>query len=464
MKTYNNFQNVLRAAFVSAALLMLAIYNLKGQGSTYVYWIHGFNDDAMFWYDFCEELTPTRGYLLEYDSDHPGGALGIASDLNTQLPTGKKIVLVGHSAGGLIARSIMNMNSNVIGIVTVGAPNKGSGIVSSVKDEGYMSIINDLLNTTNSSLNYVERAMDEIQKSIAWWSDYVKETINSLAIIRVMNDMIDDIDRSIFSDWVNENYHSPLFYDMDSSSNYMTNLNASTISNDQKVYTISGLEDESQLYRLLGTNINMDKIKGSGSTATYDTELIGSNGKITQLVSLIQMGIEGCQNGRNEITVRVGHLKRAYELLGLAQGKLEYLKDYVEVFIHTIWAEDVGAFHYEQKLVYVPKPIAGGGDLTIGGGFGGNSGSDTQKPPILGFDDDNYTTEWRTVKVIDPYDGLVGMTASHIDAADNVFNLDVDGVNHMEMGSHYDMMNVLRSTLSNLSSSSSTSPINPVIP
>lgn len=115
-------------------------------------------------------------------------------------------------------------------------------------------------------------------------------------------------------------------------------------------------------------------------------------------------------------------------------------------------------------LIYHHPTLSAEDDKINGGGFGGNSGSDTQKPPILGFDDDNYTTEWRTVKVIDPYDGLVGMTASHIDAADNVFNLDVDGVNHMEMGSHYDMMNVLRSTLSNLSSSSSTSPINPVIP
>lgn len=129
-----------------------------------VYWIHGLYEDALFWKDFCEEVTPDNGTCLEYDSDHPGGAAGIAAELNKLISNEKEAVLIGHSAGGLIARSIMQMNSNVTAVITVGTPNKGAGIVASVRSEGYMSIVNQILNKTNSALDNAESALNEAQQ------------------------------------------------------------------------------------------------------------------------------------------------------------------------------------------------------------------------------------------------------------------------------------------------------------
>ena len=175
-----------------------------------VYWIHGLYEDALFWKDFCEEITPDNGTCLEYDSDHPEGAAGIASELNKLISDDKEAVLIGHSAGGLIARSIMQMNSNVTAVITVGTPNKGAGIVTSVKSEGYMSIVNQLLNNTNSALDNVEYGLDEAQQFLLWQvSDRLREAVNDAAIVRVLNDLIDRVDKSEISLWVNENYNSP---------------------------------------------------------------------------------------------------------------------------------------------------------------------------------------------------------------------------------------------------------------
>lgn len=417
-----------------------------------VYWIHGLYEDALFWKDFCEEVTPNNGTCLEYDSDHPGGAAGIAAELNKLISDEKEAVLIGHSAGGLIARSIMQMNSNVTAVITVGTPNKGAGIVASVRSEGYMSIVNQILNNANSALDNAESALNEAQQFLfLQWSEVIRNFINEAAYVRVLNKMIDDFDRSTISKWVDENYNSPLFYDMDSNSNYLRTLNSYPLKSGQKLYCIDGQEDKGQLYRLLGTAANMDRIKGSGSRATYDTELTQSGGAVYELLAYIQEGIDICYMGHDEIEKRWtwGHIGRASDLLVSAAHDLEYLRDYLDTYIHSDWSDEIDAYHYEQELVTIPiPPIIGGGstELDPGGNTGGGLG--TFNP---GISTGGYTQEWRTIKVSDPHDGLIGLTASSTRDTDGYdgYRTDVAGVNHMEMGSHQAMLDVIEEAFNN---------------
>lgn len=410
-----------------------------------VYWIHGLYEDALFWKDFCEEITPDNGICLEYDSDHPGGAAGIAAELNRLISDDKEAVLIGHSAGGLIARSIMNMNSNVTAVITVGTPNKGAGIVASVRSEGYMSIVNQILNNTNSALDNVEHGLDEAQQFLFWQvSDKLREAVNDAAIIRVLNDILDDFDKGTISAWVDENYNSPLFYDMDSNSTYLSTLNSYSLKSGQKLYCIDGQEDNGQLYRLLGTAANMDRIKDSGSRMTYDTELTENGGAVYELLAYIQEGIDACNSARDQIWWHLGHIGNAYEAFGSAIHNLEYLRDYLDTYIHSDWSDEIGAYHYELQLVTIPT-IGGSGGLISGGTDSGNkggynSGNGGGTNVEVGVE---YTQEWRTIKVSDPHDGLIGLATSSTRDTDG-YRTDVAGVNHMEMGSHQAMFDAIK--------------------
>lgn len=410
-----------------------------------VYWIHGLYEDALFWKDFCEEITPDNGICLEYDSDHPGGAAGIAAELNRLISDDKEAVLIGHSAGGLIARSIMNMNSNVTAVITVGTPNKGAGIVASVRSEGYMSIVNQILNNTNSALDNVEHGLDEAQQFLFWQvSDKLREAVNDAAIIRVLNDILDDFDKGTISAWVDENYNSPLFYDMDSNSTYLSTLNSYSLKSGQKLYCIDGQEDNGQLYRLLGTAANMDRIKDSGSRMTYDTELTENGGAVYELLAYMQEGIDACNSARDQIWWHLGHIGNAYEAFGSAIHNLEYLRDYLDTYIHSDWSDEIGAYHYELQLVTIPT-IGGSGGLISGGTDSGNkggynSGNGGGTNVEVGVE---YTQEWRTIKVSDPHDGLIGLATSSTRDTDG-YRTDVAGVNHMEMGSHQAMFDAIK--------------------
>lgn len=408
-----------------------------------VYWIHGLYEDALFWKDFCEEITPDNGTCLEYDSNHPEGAAGIAAELNKIISLDKEAVLIGHSAGGLIARSIMQMNDNVIAVITIGTPNKGAGIVSSVKSEGYMSIVNQLLNNANSALDNIEYGLDEAQRFLFWQlSKDLRDAVNDAAIARVLNDLIDNFDKSTISKWVNENYNSPLFYDMDSNSAYLNTLNNYVLRSGQKLYCVDGQEDEGQLYRLLGTSNNIDKIKGSGSRKTYDTELTQSGGAIYELIAYIQEGIDACNSARDQIWWHLGHIGNAYNAFGSAIHNLEYLRDYIDSYIHSDWSDEIGAFHYEKQLVNIPiPPVTDGGSTGMTGPGGNTSGGIGTLNP--GVSTGGYTQEWRTIKVSDPHDGIVGLTTS---STQNGYRTDVAGVNHMEMGSHQAMLEAIKET------------------
>lgn len=420
-----------------------------------VYWIHGLYEDALFWKDFCEEITPDNGICLEYDSDHPEGAAGIAAELNTLISDDKEAVLIGHSAGGLIARSIMNMNSNVTAVITVGTPNKGAGIVASVRSEGYMSIVNHVLNKTNTILDDVETALNEAQKFLLLpFFPQVQDMINEAAFVRVLNDLVDEIDRSAISNWVDENYNSPLFYDMDSNSSYMRTINSHALKYGQKLYCIDGQEDKGQLYRLLGTAANMDRIKGSGSRDTYDNELIESGGAIYELLGYLQAGADACNMGHDQIEKwwTLGHIGKASDLLYSAAHDLEYLRDYLDTYIHSDWSDEIGAYHYEMQLVTIPT-IGGSSGLISGGtdsGYnsGNNSGYGGGTNIEVGVE---YIQEWRNVKVSDPHDGLIGLTASSSRDTDgyDIYRTDVAGVNHMEMGSHQAMLDAIEEVFIN---------------
>lgn len=90
----------------------------------------------------------------------------IASQVNTRIAG--RSVLIGHSTGGLVARSVQKINNNVKGIIIVGTPNQGAGVVASLNNRSYSHIIAEMGHKANRTGNKSLTAAANCAPPITW--------------------------------------------------------------------------------------------------------------------------------------------------------------------------------------------------------------------------------------------------------------------------------------------------------
>ena len=402
--------------------------------------IHGLNSSSSFWNPFFPVLGE-KGYdwcAPSYNSSYPTGASGIASDIfNSYLQDGQYI-LIGHSAGGLIARSIKrNHSDNIKGVVTIGTPNYGAGIITSMQDASYLNILDEMVENTEIAMSSTYEAFF----NIVWpFGTFVKPILDMLyyETINSFNNSIENRIYPAIKEYIDENYlQLQLVEDMDPSSAFLTNLNSSI---NTPLYTVAGAEDPWQLFRLMGTALNGD-----------DLSLIKDNGAIRRVQSFIisMINIHNCvYDGSKWIALLLPQLWITRESVKSSRRNWEDLQRFLEIDIHTKWAEQIGAYHYEETVVTIPIY-----DTSINPGDvnntnpGGNQGVVGEIGGIIG-----YKQEVRTVKKNDEHDGLVGTATALAGLASSGVKTEViQGVNHLEMSSNTSVQNYLISVIQELS-------------
>lgn len=407
--------------------------------------IHGLNSSASFWNTFVNDLEDEgyEWYAPSYNSSHSNGASGIASDIfNTYFPMDNG-VLVGHSAGGLIARSIMRSHQDdVLGVITVGTPNYGAGIISSMQDASYISFIDDIVNQAENTLTTTYESFFQVTWPLL---SFIKPILDILYYEKVsyFNQLIETGVYPALMEYIDETYlQLQLVEDMEPSSSYLTNLNSSLRT---PLHTIAGAEDPWQLYRLMGTAIDGN-----------DMSLIQNGGALRQLQSFIisMINIHNCvYDGSKWVAFLMPWVWITRESVNTSRRNWEDLQRLLEVDIHTRWAEQIGAYHFEERVVTVPiyetSINPGGEDPGTGSGGNGNQEVIGEVGGIIG-----YREEVRTVKINDDHDGLIG-TASALweTPAAGVKTHIVQGVNHLEMGTHDLMLQYILNAIAGIDES-----------
>lgn len=430
--------------------------------STYkVFWLHGLNEDNMFFDDMRFYLTPANGTCLQYDAGTTQGIEDIAASLTQVI--NEDAILVGHSAGGLIARSILKQNNHVKGIITVGTPNNGAGIINSMNDGSYQLLIDNINSHIDKVLIDANNVVRYLSYSIL---TFLIRDLNELLLrsgIILYLPMLKDVIVTKLSEeldkWNNSLLQQKLVTDMAPNSQYITNINNYKTS--VPVYSVYGNESPGQFYRLLGTYLNLDNIKGSRSNNTYDDYLTNSDGLVTKIFSQITYAISMI-----DFTIRTydkwylilaPNIKAAMKELNSVKYDLEKLYKYLAYYINTDWAEVLGA--YQIKSVTYRRPIYDnmisiGGDLNPGIGSGNGNMADPPETHSDNMDKGTligYTEHTEYFRVNEPHDGIVGRNHVLID-----FNgapkdtASVDGVNHLEMGVHKDMRTLLKQLIKKL--------------
>lgn len=393
----------MRKVFISILLTLVPHLFSIAQNPTYVYWLHGLNSDSSFWHMYQTSLTPQYSDNSSYSSHDSVYTTALAIDNNLFSPA----ILVGHSAGGIVARKIADIDqgtNTIKGIITFGTPNHGAGIVSSVINQDYYNVIDRAGSKAFSAINstlYTISSLPFVAIST------ISQSLQSLLTFGGIEALCLEVCKEWADSVANTEYlNTQLFVDLNPSSNTITTLNQSN----QTIPIINfyGEEDTWPLIRLLGSIANKNQIalQPFYCNNTYDESFFSHMRKA-----------ENCCNGFIAthaalsamfafISIYNPSFVGASAMSAYATSQWNSLKRYIDYDMHNDYSDLIGAYHYVLKRE------------TTGWWF------------------------WRrvtytTVKVYEKHDGLVANKHSIMDTSSgNVINIALPGVNHMEMNGH----------------------------
>ncbi|MBR5249551.1 MAG: hypothetical protein IKV28_03075 [Bacteroidales bacterium] len=428
--------------FILYFCMLFSISEISAQSTQnrLVYWIHGLNEDASFWEGMCEELTPDNGICLEYDSDHTGGINGIAADLNAQIPSDRYVILVGHSAGGLVARSIQQLNSKVIGVITVGTPNYGAPIVNSMQTSSYENIVERLADQIENTIMTAYYDLLGVYDDFWFLFNYRDKILELATTIRASGFFVDILETEAMyylDEWKDGLLNQPMVLDMHPESSYIQSMMADS-TNLRSVSSIHGEESEGQLYRLISSAISNSQT-GIPNDSLFEEEqnaLFELEGLVLWSMNLANRTKNVTKWLRFVYPVPLFIMNSLLNHLSSTLASLASLLRYINVDIHTDWAEEIGAYHFEERTIRIP--IYDNGGIHIGGG--GIDGPIIDIPgeevgdfgQIIG-----YVEEVRTVLVNESHDGLIPSSSALIRTTGSTYHeFTVSGANHLEMKNH----------------------------
>ena len=391
-----------------AALLSYGSLNAQKK----VYWIHGYNDNHEIWQKYRSVLTDSshRGAEIDwYASDSlTVSAQDVASTISSPA------ILIGHSAGGLVARKAVEYNSSIKGIITAGTPNLGAEIVAKVNDKSYRNVIR----TASFKIENCATASLAALASIAWplsLGDVIEPlrllvfAVVDYKVAEWLYDLLDDIEHDYTID--------PSFQDMNPKGHFIKELNSKRCS--VPIVNIYGAEDKWPLIRLWGSGSNRSKVVSlTNSDNGYDTDKMKTWEGYVNDCKYFEWGHGILGVGLTALAFWYPVCAPSAAYNAATALCWSNLARYLEYDIHNEYSEIIGAMHYETK---------------------------TYTTGILWW----KKKHTKTVPVYESHDGLIANKHSKMDSSNGVYvkNVELKGVNHLEMGANYKMRVLLQTIL-----------------
>ena len=401
----------------------LILMAMSAQAQKNVYWIHGFNDSSDFWERYRITITPdNKGEKIQWNGDFSLQENAVNVDWKIKSEGRSPSILIGHSAGGLVSRSVQQLNSNVKGVITVGTPNRGAGVADALKN-------NSLNNVAEDAINRVEDALDVGSQATAMSVTSFITPVSRLVAKLMSEGIIDvngiaDLGQSLANDFIEGLKEYFLKFsatsDMLSSSSYLKNINSSKVS--VPIINIYGNENEKRLVRIASSAY----YKNSAVSLSNMNDLLYDDrfNDIYKGVLGVFTALESIHYTRGTLDALLGIFYppsfSASAMNFYAASKWASVKRFVEYDVHNDWSEIIGAVHYEKK---------------------------TYTTGILWW----KKKHTKYVPVYEKHDGFIPNKSSMMDASMgvNILNREVKGVNHMEMSSHPDMRALFENILNN---------------
>lgn len=390
---------------------LLSMVVLLNAADRYI-WLHGLEGEkgSNTWDIYRKIFSPDNGYILEYTSDN--SIENIARNLYTTqikpLDTGSSIVVIGHSMGGLVARSLPKYSSNISGVIAVGAANNGSTLLKNTLSGVVYDYFTEAIKEANSAID-----------ASLWsgiFSGYPVTTLAAPLILpitvfknKTVNSTLNVLKQVLNSGIGIYKLGHPCVRDMVPGSSYLSTLNS--VNSAVPTLNIYGAEDHWQVLRALGSLSKVEEVKNPVNIDTsYDKSYFPAVQSGLAFIYQIQTTHNLVYNALGLAAVLMPWIWVTRELVLKARFNWDAMYRYLESGIHTDLAGALGAVQYQLGTYCVPKGVS----LTT------LSCKSAYLP---------YVTE---------NDGILSRKDVVLPSNSQrpVFNIKVTGVNHQEMGNH----------------------------
>ena len=326
----------------------------------------------------------------------------IADKVNPKITA--NAVLIAHSAGGLVARSMQKKNAKVKAIVTLGTPNQGAGIVKVLNNRTYRNVINELGNRGERAVQKSLKAANRCVPPITWVISPLTNTARKVLSVAMA------LTKSIanrFADRYVDAYYSgdKTVQDMAPGSVYMKSISGNV---NIPIINICGEEDYWQVVRLGGSLARRYDVTSFANSddKTYDEEYFHVMRKIQGKIDDVCRVHSDVYRALRWVAFGLPWVWGTREYVLSAKHEWESVKRYVNHDMHNSYSQMIGAIHYDKRTYYK--------------GWWPFRKKRTSIIPVY-----------------EGHDGLIANRDSKIPInKGNVKNVVVKGVNHMEMSGH----------------------------
>jgi len=411
--------NTIMKKFILQISMILVL--LPASAKNYI-WLHGMegHSGANTWDIYKDDLTKTNGKIYEYKST--SGIKKIAENLSGTIKSAGDTVdqiLIGHSMGGLVARSLQQITPGIKGIITVGTANNGSVAVENV-------LTGKIINQISLMIAGVSLAFDA---SILYATASAPPVTTLAAPVVVPLTIIKNIlmFQTLYS--MNESFNSLVnfyafthqcIYDMKPNSAYLKEINGKKI--DVPIINIYGAEDNWQIIRALGSLKRVKDVKNPlNIDKTFDMDFVQGVRSGMGIVNQIRNLHNSVYNTLGVPAVFMPWLWITRELILKARYNWDKIYWDLETGMHAKLAVNLGAVGYKNQSYCIPS--------------GYSLGKLVCTTKYLPYVTDN--------------DGILAGSSSIINdtlSSVVVHTIRVENVNHQEMGNHPKM----RKTLENI--------------
>lgn len=450
-----------------------------------VSWLHGLNDKnpaLHYWLRYSETLVDEahQGLLLSYVCDTTN-IQQVTQDVREKLLRNNNFnhILVGHSAGGLVARNMLynpngQLNPRFKSVITAGTPHFGAGVVTCIADSTrtYVKMVDALEHEVTSVAMSAYDSLTEISELIAevgvlrgiFGLTVLSEPLlsslgyflsvdlpNGLNFIR--NYLLDAIHTcmDVYVDPAIDNevegfWNQPFVRDMHPESTFIQNLNSRPIP--IPIVNIYGITGQWAALKLASSLCNRDSVCSINNTDNdpYETEFIDTMQEIEASVLQYIASIDKYyQILRYVDYLDILGLVDIEEVLPLKTG-FEELQEYMMYQFDNEYACYVlDAYHEERRTILVPIYKAKDDfDLDIEIDDEWDNGPiehlEFQIPEIIGYEEHVAIT-----RVYESHDGLVRQKDAELPTGMGqiIYNMPITDLNHMAMSANNEVEEIL---------------------